>query len=158
MRRLGYGRNRREKRRVPVEHPMTAKANTIRTPSAALPASGKSAVTNGKRLFVDRPGDTAWHRRFRDVFDQILADLGGPEGLSEGQRQLARRAATIAITCERMEGKAAAGSDINLTDYGMLTDRLGRTLSRLGLRRQARDVTPTLDQYLAQRRYSEAAE
>jgi hypothetical protein len=137
---------------------MTAKTNTARTTSAALlSARRRSAVTNGTRLFVVRPGDTAWHRRFRDINDQIIADLGGPEGLSEGQRQLARRAATIAITCERMEGKAAAGADINLADYGMLTDRLGRTLSRLGLRRQARDVTP-LDPLQYAARYREAAE
>jgi hypothetical protein len=133
------------------------KANGIRTPSGAIPAAVKSAVTNGKRLFVDRPGDTAWHRRFRDVFDQIIADIGGPDGLSEGQRQLARRAATIAITCERMEGKAAAGADINLADYGMLTDRLGRTFHRLGLKRQPRDVTD-LDPLQYAARYRESAE
>jgi hypothetical protein len=133
------------------------KVTALRHNSVAIAPRVRSAVTNGKRLFVVRPGDTAWHRRFRDVFDQIIADIGGPDGLSEGQRQLARRAATIAITCERMEGKAAAGGEINLTDYGMLTDRLGRTFHRLGLRRQQRDVTtPTLNQYLA--RYSEAAE
>ncbi len=108
----------------------------------------RSAVTNGSRLFVIPPGDTAWSRRFRDVFNQIIADLSGPDGLSEGQRQLARRAATIAIVCERMEGEAAAGHDINLDQYGQLTDRLGRTFHRLGLKRQARDVGPTLGQIL----------
>ncbi len=70
----------------------------------------RSAVTNGRRLHVAAPGDGAWARRFRDVLEQIVADLSGPEGLSEGQRQLARRATTIAIACERLEGEAAAGS------------------------------------------------
>jgi hypothetical protein len=49
-----------------------------------------------------------------------------------------------------MEGKAAAGAEINLTDYGMLTDRLGRTFHRLGLKRQQRDVTPTLGDLIKQ--------
>jgi hypothetical protein len=48
------------------------------------------------------------------VLTQIIADLSGPEGLSEGQRQLARRAATLSIMCEKLEGEAAAGRDIDL--------------------------------------------
>src|SRR5215831_15967013 len=115
-----------------------------------VPSRHRSAVTNGKRLHVVNPGDTAWARRFRDVLTEIVSDLGGPDLLSEGQRQLARRIATISIACERMEGEAAAGEPINLELYGRLTDRLGRALQRLGLERKPRDVTPTLADYLAQ--------
>jgi hypothetical protein len=39
-----------------------------------------------------------------------------------------------------MEGQAAIGEEINLETYGALTDRLGRTFQRLGLKRQPRDV------------------
>jgi hypothetical protein len=101
---------------------------------------GAASVTGSRRTTDDR-GDTAWARRFRDVFFEIISDLGGADaGLSEGQRQLARRAATIALACERMEGEAAAGKDIDLVIYGMLTDRLGRTFHRLGLKRQQKIV------------------
>ena len=41
-------------------------------------------------------------------------------------------------------------------EYGMLTDRLGHAFHRLGLKRQPRDVTPTLSEYLAALRQSEA--
>jgi hypothetical protein len=120
-------------------------ASAIRRKSVTLAPRTRSSVTNGKRLFVEHRGDTAWARRFRDVLFEIISDLGGADaGLSEGQRQLARRAATIAITCERLEGKAAAGEDIDLALYGMLTDRLGRTLHRLGLKRQQRVVSEDL--------------
>lgn len=112
-----------------------------RTLSADRPAHSRSAVTNGKRLHVVKPTDGAWARRFRDVLDEILCDLGGTE-LSEGQRQLARRAATLSIVCEQMECLAASGETFDLNMYGKLTDRLGRTLQRLGLRRRARDITP----------------
>jgi hypothetical protein len=97
----------------------------------------RSAVTNGKRLFVVPPGDNVWSRRFRDVLFEIVADLelANPDGLTEAQRQLARRAATICITCEKMEGEAAAGADIDLDLYGRLTDRLNRTFFRLGVRK-----------------------
>lgn len=94
------------------------------SPSHRNPLKGRSAVTNGKRLYVVRPGDTAWARRFRDVLAEIISDLGGHDGgLSEGQRQLARRCATIAIACEKLEGEAAAGAAIDLETYGKLTDR-----------------------------------
>jgi hypothetical protein len=38
-----------------------------------------------------------------------VSDLGGPDTLSEGQRQLARRAMMLATQCEIMEGEAVAG-------------------------------------------------
>lgn len=108
----------------------------------------RSAVTNGKRLHVVPGGGRGpWVRRFKDVLAEITSDLGGADLLSEGQRQLARRAATISIACERMEGRAVTGTDIDLEEYGRLTDRLGRTFQRLGLRRQPREVE-TLDDYV----------
>jgi hypothetical protein len=117
------------------------------------PAKGRSAVSNGRRLHVvttPHGRETKWARRFRDVLGEIISDVqsNAVAGLSEGQRQLARRAATISITCEQMEGEAAQGNEIDLEQYGQLTDRLGRCFSRLGLRRQARDVGPTLSDFL----------
>jgi hypothetical protein len=128
------------------------RASAVRTAADNRPSRSRSAVTNGKRLHVIPPGDGRWARRFADILGEIIGDLGGRGVLSEGQRQLARRCATIAIACERMEGEAAAGNEINLDTYGALTDRLGRAFQRLGLRRKARDVTPTLAQYLEQQR------
>jgi hypothetical protein len=123
----------------------------LHTASDALPPRQRSAVSNGKRLHVVAPGDTKWARRFRDVLAQIISDLGGFDILSEGQKQLARRCATISIACERMEGEAAAGAAIDLDAYGTLTDRLGRTFQRLGLERRMHDVTPSLNEYLEQK-------
>jgi hypothetical protein len=141
----------------------TQNSHATRCVPGRIPArkDQRSAVTNGKRLHVIRPGDTAWARRFRDVLAEIVSDLGGSDILSEGQRQLARRCATIAVQCEKLEGEAAAGNDIDLDLYGTLTDRLGRCFARLGLKRQAKDVTPapSLQQYLTRRHTaSEAAE
>ena len=64
----------------------------------------------------------------------------GREGLSEGQRQLARRAAMISLECEKLEASAVGGQQIDLEIYGTLVDRLGRTFGRLGLERRAKDV------------------
>jgi hypothetical protein len=131
---------------------MTSKpASASRSASDRRPSKTRSAVTNGRRLHVVPPGDTKLARRFKDILIEIISDLGGPDILSEAQRQLARRAATISIQCEQLEAKAVAGKEINLDVYGTLTDRLGRAFGRLGLKRVAKDVTPTLESYIAER-------
>jgi hypothetical protein len=93
-------------------------------------------------------GRSASYRRFKDVLEQILADLGGPDILSEGQRQLCRHAATLSIMAESMECDAIGNKPFDVDLYGQLTDRLGRCLGRLGLERVSRDVTPSLQSYL----------
>jgi hypothetical protein len=67
------------------------------------------------------------------VLAELLHEIEprGPDFMIEGQRQLARRIATLSIACERMEGLAAEGEEIDLIAYGTLTDRLGRALQRL---------------------------
>jgi hypothetical protein len=115
------------------------------------PLKARSRLTNGKDIVAGLDQRSAEYRRFRDILCQIIADLGGAEQLSEGQRQLARRCATIAIECERMESQSVAGKKIDLEVYGALTDRLGRAFQRLGLKRVPRDVTPTLGSVLRQR-------
>ena len=117
-------------------------ASATRSLTADRAPRTRSAVTNGRRLHVVSPGDNAWSRRFSDVLGEIVSDLSGADRLCEGQRQLARRATTLSIACERLEGDAAAGTAIDLDCYGMLVDRLGRCLQRLGLKRVPRDVTP----------------
>ena len=51
-----------------------------------------------------------------------------------------------------MQIAALAGEQIDLQRYGELTDRLRRLLESIGLERRARDVTPTLQQYIASKR------
>jgi hypothetical protein len=111
---------------------------TERSATTTRPKQMRSRVTNGKSYFVEADGRGPWARRWTDLLQQIIADIGGPGGLSEGQRQLARRAASISIMCERLEGEMAASVEVDLALYGMLTDRLGRVLERLGLKRQPR--------------------
>ncbi len=109
---------------------------------------GRSQVTNGRSLYLTGDPKTRASRRFRDLLAAIAYDLGGADHLSTGQMQLARRCALISVRCEEMEEKAVKGEDFNVDSYGQLTDRLGRALTRLGLERQPRDITPTLEGYL----------
>ena len=116
----------------------------------ARKAHGKSRVTNRpNELFVE-PADkrSAAARRFKDVLTAIVSDLGGADRLREGQKQFSRRCALLAVEAEKLEAQSISGEDIDVDRFGMMTDRLGRALSRLGLKRVPRDVTPDLKSYL----------
>ena len=114
------------------------------------PRNNRSAVSNGNRLFAPDSvdGRSVAARRFHDILEQIQADLGGADRMSEGQRQLCRRAATMSMQCELMEAEAVAGRVFDVDCFGQLCDRLGRCLQRIGLERKPRDVTPSLHSYL----------
>jgi len=110
----------------------------------------RSAVSNGTKLFcVDGlDGRSQVARRFRDLVEGMGNDLGGSDHLSEGQRQLIRRAATLSIMSESVEADFIRNLAFDSEAYGVLCDRLGRCLGRLGLERKPRDVTPDLKSYL----------
>jgi hypothetical protein len=111
-------------------------------PVASRPRAHRSAVSNGTRLFcvdgLDGRSQTA--RRFRDLVEGMGNDLGGSDRLSEGQRQLIRRAATLSIMSESVEADFIRNLAFDGEAYGVLCDRLGRCLQRLGLERVARPV------------------
>lgn len=124
---------------------MTAQSARV----CALKPQGRSRVSNGSATFFDGcDGRSREARRFRDVLNEIVSDLGGPEHLSEGQRQLARRCAMLAVECEKLEALGVAGEPIDLNFYGQLTDRIGRAFHRLGLKRAAKNIPHRLDEYL----------
>ena len=71
---------------------------------------GRSRVTNGQSLFVVGKATSPFARRFADILAEIVSDLGGADQLSEAQRQLARRAASLSLACERIEAVVCDGS------------------------------------------------
>jgi hypothetical protein len=135
-------------RAMPYPRAKVAKPAPVKRTDADRVGMLRSRVTNGRSPFVVTDQRSAWARRWRDIQNEIISDLGGADHLSEGQRQLVRRATTIAIACEQMEGDVASGKPIDLDAYGTLTDRIGRAFARLGLKRQAKDITPKLSEYL----------
>src|ERR1700730_3835055 len=43
--------------------------------SAGSPSRSRSAVTNGRRMFVEPVPNSKWARRFRDVLAEIISEL-----------------------------------------------------------------------------------
>jgi hypothetical protein len=112
----------------------------------------RSRVTNGKRLFLDAEIDqrTGIARRFRDLVEMHTADLGGPGGLSEAQAQLIRRVSMLEVRLEEAEGRMVAGDPaVDLEEFARISSHLRRLWEALGVRRVAKDVTPTLSDIIA---------
>ena len=120
------------------------------SPLAKPSRTTRSRVTNGSALHSGEvDGRTADARRFRDLMAEIASDLGGSDGLSEAQRQLARRAAMLSVQGEKMEAEAIASGAIDLDAFGALSDRLSRLFARLGVKRVARTVPNALADHFA---------
>jgi hypothetical protein len=114
----------------------------------------RSRVTNGSALLPGVDGRTAWARRLRDVMELHINDLGGSSVVSEAERSIVRRAAALTVELERLEASfavagGASGDDLDL--YQRTAGNLRRLLESVGLERRARDITPSLTEYLAGR-------
>ena len=132
----------------------STEAATDQTPPRTLKARGpqqRSAVTNGTRILTNADGNSMWTRRYRDLIAGHASDLGGYDLLSEAQVSLIRRCAAMEIELEAMEGRLSRGEDVNLDLYTRTAGHLRRYLETLGINRVARDVTPTLREYAAQK-------
>jgi hypothetical protein len=100
-------------------------------------------------------GRSTWVRRLRDVVSAHTGDLGGVEAMSAAERSIVRRAATLTVELERLETKFAEAGEASATDidlYQRTANSLRRLLESVGLQRRARDVTPSLTEYLTAKR------
>lgn len=92
---------------------------------------------------------TAASRRARELIEAIEADLGGGDHLSQGQRQLVQRAAVLGTFIESCEAKWLGGTAVDLADYLAAINSQRRVLATIGLERRAREVTPSVADYVA---------
>lgn len=114
----------------------------------------RSRVSNGSALLPGVDGRSLWVRRCRDVIEAHISDLGGTENTSEAERSLVRRAAVLTTELERLETRFATAGEAKPDDidlYSRVASNMRRLLEAVGLRRRARDLTPSLAEYLASR-------
>jgi hypothetical protein len=92
-------------------------------------------------MSLDRlDGRTIACRRARELVSSLQADLGGTDRLSEGTRQLVRRAAVLGVFIENSEAAWLAGQEVALGDYLSAVNSQRRVLTTIGLERRPRDV------------------
>jgi hypothetical protein len=116
-----------------------------------LKSKARSRLSNGHAFRTTVDLRSAWARRYRDLLQLHLVDLGGPSNTSAGEQAILKRTVTLIVECERMEEKfAIAGGaepdELELFQRCANTSR--RLLQTLGLERRARDITPNLQEYL----------
>jgi hypothetical protein len=109
---------------------------------------GRSRVSNGRDLLPDVDGRSAIARRYRDIASAILADQGGADHCSEARAQLIRRFAAAAVLAEQLESRLANGEEIDIAAHATLSSTLVRLAQRIGIDRRAKNITPSLRDYL----------
>jgi hypothetical protein len=120
---------------------------------------GRSALSNG-RLLADVDGRGMWARRLADLVALHLSDLGDLDAVSEAERSLVRRVATLEIELEKLEASFAQAGQADPADldlYSRVSGNVRRILESLGLKRVAKQIDPVAD-YLRRKREAEAAE
>jgi hypothetical protein len=119
-------------------------------PIAIRPKQLRSATTNGNRPFVlGGDGRGAWVRRWKDIVELHVSDLGGQDACSEAQLSTCRRIATTTVELERMEARMSNDEEVDLDVYNRMAGNLRRMLETIGIERRQRDVTDDIDEVLA---------
>jgi exonuclease I len=65
--------------------------------------------------------------------------------------------AGAAVTLQHLNTQLALGQEIDLSQHAQAVSAMVRVAAKLGLQRRARNVTPTLSDYLAELRASKGA-
>jgi hypothetical protein len=110
--------------------------------------TNRSRVSNGGSMLPHTDGRSAIARRYHDLITALTADQGGASGITEARMQLIRRFAAAAVLAEQMESRLVNGEIIDLTEHATLSSTLVRLAQRIGINRIARDVTPSVKDYL----------
>ena len=118
----------------------------------------KSRVSNGTEILPGVDGRSLVARRYRDITSAVIADQGGLARMSEARQQLIRRFAAAAVIAEQIEAKLANGEAVNIQEHALLSSTLTRLATRIGIDRRMRNITPSLQEYLAMKDQEDAVE
>jgi hypothetical protein len=142
-----------------IDSPTTApKKRLTRNPATDPKGYARSRISNHRDLLHDIDGRSLIARRYRDITNQIIVDRGGIDNCSESRIQLIRRFAAAAVLAEQMEAQLVRGEPIDIVQHALLCSTLTRLTNRIGCDRVAKNITPTLDEYLKSKTEIEAAE
>ena len=90
------------------------------SPLSEFPSRTRSAVTNHKDVLPGLDGRSASARRFRDLVNAFLADMGGLDRCSEIKLGLVRRLAATTVQAEMLEARMVNGEAIDIGTLCML--------------------------------------
>jgi hypothetical protein len=93
-------------------------------------------------------GRTTAAKQFDRLVAAVEADLGGADRLSTVQRVLIEAFAGSTIAMHNLNVRALLGQDVDPATFGVIVSSIVRVASRLGVNRVARDVTPSVKDYV----------
>ena len=114
-------------------------SDTIATPLASAPETSQSAPFVGR---LDRRTSRA--KRYEEALQGYVSDRGGPERLSHAEYALCTQAAGLETLCREFVTVHLAGREVDTELWLQAVGHFGRLVSKLGLQRIGRDVTPSL--------------
>ena len=110
-------------------------------------SKGRSRISNGSAILPGVDGRSTWVRRLRDLIALHLSDLGGADAVSEAERSIIRRVATLTVELERMEAAFAVAGEAEpqqIDLYQRTANSLRRLLESVGLERRQREIEPSI--------------
>ena len=93
-------------------------------------------------------GRTNAAKAFDAIAEGIAQDLGGQDQLSTVQRHLVEAFAGAAVHVHDLNARLLLGQEVDILAHSQAISTMVRVASRIGVRRVARDVTPSLHEYL----------
>jgi len=104
---------------------------------------------NGTALLSGVDGRSTMARRYRELVGSMSDDLGGD--LPAAKQAIVNRAATLIAWAEQAESEFARTGEMDVQTFTTATNALRRLLADIGLERQSRDITPTLQEWIARK-------
>jgi len=98
---------------------------------------------------ADLDGRTKARKAADKLLSDLVSDMGGAAQVSAGRMALAEHAAVLDAMAKHQGALFLRGDPIDVSEYGTLTNALRRLLETIGLERRAKDITPSLSNYLA---------
>jgi hypothetical protein len=132
-----------------------AKTPAHRPDDGTTPAL-RSRITNHKDLLPGIKGTSSAARRFRDLVNAFIADMGGLDRCSEIKLSLLRRLASVVVQSELLEARMINGEEVDIGTLCQLASTTVRLSQRIGLERVPKEVE-TLGDYMARKYPKELA-
>lgn len=108
----------------------------------------RSRVGNGKTLLAGIDQRSLPYREYQDTVADLVAHMGNTPTAAE--EAMIEEAAGLIVWCRQARLALLQGDKFEISPYCTAVNSLRRLLTDLGLEGRLQDVTPALEQYLAQ--------
>ena len=113
----------------------------------------QTTTPTGQKNFLPGVDQRTWRAKaMKSYYDDLITDLGGPDYVTTGQDQLARRIAGMAVIAQEMEADFVMEQNkhYDFDQYMTLNKTISQLLSKLGIERKPKNTKDIdLDGYLS---------